>query len=84
MPDSLITSLHALGGTGVILHLKNLGTWTLNDDGTWSVSATAHLDLFNPNDGLAGLTGHGVVDFLGGHIVQFFGGNIDPGSFPFH
>jgi RHS repeat-associated protein len=72
------------GGTGVTLHLENLGTWTLNDDGTWSVSATAHLDLFNPNDGLAGLIGHGVVDFVGGHLIQFFGGNIDPGFCPFH
>jgi hypothetical protein len=75
--------LARFGGTGVTLHLKDLGEWAQNDDGTWSTSATAHLDLFNPNDGLIGLVGHGVVDFVGGHVVQFFGGDIDPSSCPF-
>ncbi|MGH9352352.1 MAG: hypothetical protein ACRD2G_09355, partial [Terriglobia bacterium] len=64
-------------GPGPAIHLENLGSWSVNG-GMYAVPATAHIDLFNPNNGLGGLAGHGLVDMVGGHVVQFFGGSIDP------
>jgi RHS repeat-associated protein len=69
-------------GPGPALHLENLGSWSLNG-GTYSISGTAHIDLFNPDTGIGGVAGHVGVDGVGGHVAQFFGGNIDPSSCPF-
>jgi hypothetical protein len=67
-------------GSGPALHLENLGNL---GDGTFGVVGTAHIDLFNPDTGIGGIAGHVGVDGLWGHIVQFFGGNIDPKACPF-
>ena len=75
-------------GSGPALHVENLGSWSVTD-GTYSIDATAHIDLFSPNPssigggGLGGLVGHIFVDWLVGHIVQFSGGNIDPRTCPY-
>ena len=69
-------------GPGPALHLENLGSWAVNN-GTYSISGTAHIDLFNPDIGFVGILGHSGVDYIWGHIVQFFGGNIDPTQCPF-
>ena len=29
---------------------------------------TFHLDLFNPRNGLAGIMGHILIDYIGGHV----------------
>ena len=47
------------------------------------IGGTAHIDLFNPNNVAGGLAGHIFVDGLWGHVVQFFGGNIDPKVCPY-
>jgi RHS repeat-associated protein len=67
-------------GPGPALHLENLGDF---GDGSFGVVGTAHIDLFNPDTGLGGIAGHLSVDGAWGHIVQLFGGNIDPKRCPF-
>jgi hypothetical protein len=67
-------------GDGPALHLENLGNF---GDGTFGVVGTAHIDLFNPDTGIGGIAGHVGDDVVWGHIVQFFGGNIDPKACPF-
>ena len=70
-------------GPGPALHLENLGrSWSFSD-GTYTIGATAHIDLFSPDTGAGGIAGHVLVDGAWGHIVQFFGGNIDPKACPF-
>jgi RHS repeat-associated protein len=69
-------------GSGPALHLENLGGWS-TDGGTYNIGGTAHIDLFNPNNGFGGIAGHVGGDFFGGHIVQLFGGNIDPKPCPY-
>jgi RHS repeat-associated protein len=69
-------------GSGPALHLENLGSWSVAD-GSYSIDGTAHIDLFNPNTGFGGIAGHVGVDFLWGHVVQFFGGSIDPSRCPY-
>ncbi len=72
-------------GNGPGLHLENLSptdTW-LNDNGTYTVDGTAHIDLFNPNSrDVVGVGGHVGVDGLIGHLTQSLGGNIDPARCP--
>jgi RHS repeat-associated protein len=77
-------------GPGPALHLENLSNtndWD-NGDGTYSVTGTAHLDLYNPNsgaaggEGIGGVAGHGAVDFILGHLIQALGSNIDPSHCP--
>ena len=67
------------------VHLENLSptdTW-LNNDGSYTVDGTAHIDLFNPdNADVEGVGGHVGVDGLIGHLDQVFGGNIDPSHCP--
>ena len=47
-------------------------------DGTYSVGVDkAHIDDFNPNHGIGGMLGHSFVDYIWGHIVQSFGGDLD-------
>jgi len=36
-----------------------------------TIKVNAHVDIGNPNDGLLGMITHGLVDGLGGHIVDF-------------
>jgi len=69
-------------GSGPALHLENLGSFSVSD-GTYTIGATAHIDLFNPDTGAGGIAGHVLDDGAWGHIVQFFGGNIDPNGCPF-
>jgi RHS repeat-associated protein len=77
-------------GRGPALHLENLSNtddWD-NGDGTYTVTGTAHLDLFNPNSGAAGgggvggVAGHAAIDGLWGHIIQALKSNIDPSHCP--
>jgi RHS repeat-associated protein len=77
-------------GPGPALHLENLSNtddWD-NGDGTYTVTGTAHLDLYNPNSGAAGgggiggLAGHVGIDGLLGHIMQLLKSNIDPSHCP--
>jgi len=72
-------------GNGPAVHLENLSptsTW-LNNDGTYTVNGTAHIDLFNPNnEDVESVGGHVGVDGLIGHLVQALGGNIDPANCP--
>jgi hypothetical protein len=72
-------------GNGPAVHLENLSptsTWS-NSDGSYTVNGTAHIDLFNPNKGdVEGVGGHVGVDGLIGHLVQVFGGNLDPSHCP--
>ncbi len=70
-------------GAGPTLHLENLGGWSVSGGTTYTIGATAHIDLFNPDTGVGGIAGHVLVDGLWGHVVQFFGGNIDPKACPF-
>jgi RHS repeat-associated protein len=70
-------------GAGPALHLEDLGSFSVSDDGTYTIGATAHIDLFNPDTGTGGIAGHVLDDGFWGHIVQFFGGNIDPKACPF-
>mgnify|MGYP005822242563 CR=1 FL=1 len=70
-------------GPGPALHLENLGSsWSMSG-GTYTIGATAHIDLFNPDTGAGGIAGHVLVDGAWGHVKQFFGGNIDPKVCPF-
>ena len=64
------------------VHFENLGDWSVTD-GAYSISGTGHIDLSNPNNGIAGFAGHVVIDGMWGHIVQFFGGDIDPTHCPY-
>lgn len=64
------------------MHLENLGSWSVSG-GIYSIGGTAHIDLFNPDTGFGGIAGHVFVDGAWGHIVQLFGGNIDPKGCPF-
>jgi RHS repeat-associated protein len=75
---------------GPSLHLENLsptGTW-LNSNGTYTITGTAHIDLYNPNGtsqgggGAGGVAGHLAIDVLIGHLVQALGSNIDPANCP--
>jgi hypothetical protein len=69
------------------LHLENLGNWSVSGC-AYSVSATAHVDLYNPNatsqggGGAGGIAGHVGIDFIIGHFVQALGSNIDPANCP--
>ena len=67
---------------GPALHLENLGSWN-NSNGVYSINGTAHIDLYNPDSGAGGVAGHVAVDGLWGHVVQAFGGDIDPSTCPF-
>ncbi len=62
------------------LHFENLGVQPVPGDG-YNVSATAHGDLVYAK-GLFGGIGYGLVDGLGGHFAQLFGGNIDKKCLP--
>jgi hypothetical protein len=64
-------------------HLENIGVWWNTTGGTYTIGATAHIDLFNPDTGVGGFFGHVFVDGVWGHIVQFFGENIDPNPCPY-
>ncbi len=72
-------------GNGPAVHLENLSptsTW-LNNNGTYTVTGTAHIDLFNPNnEDVESVGGHVGVDGLIGHLVQALDGNIDPAHCP--
>jgi RHS repeat-associated protein len=64
------------GGNG--LHAEQLGAPQCDANGNCSVTiAHAHKDLYDPNADLAGLFGHGFVDYLWGHLVQWFNGDLD-------
>jgi hypothetical protein len=69
-------------GPGPALHLENLGN-SSQSGGTYTFSASAHIDLYNPDTGIGGITGHVFVDGAWGHINQLFGGDIDPKGCPF-
>jgi RHS repeat-associated protein len=77
-------------GSGPAVHLENLGpNWSYNSDtGVYSINATAHLDLFNPNPnsegggGPLGLAGHAGIDGIVGHLAKALGSNIDPAHCP--
>lgn len=58
-----------------VLHVEPLQPFGVGD----SFFGMVHIDLYNPDDGIWGLMGHVFVDGIWGHIVQFFGGNIDKG-----
>jgi len=58
---------YRIGGPFNDLHLINPGAGT--QSGT--IDVTAHIDIGNPNNGLLGMITHGIVDGLGGHIVDF-------------
>jgi len=70
-------------GPGPAIHFENASGPALGVSGTYIVSGTSHIDLYNPNTGFVGVAGHSAVDYVGGHAVQLFGGNIDPSSCPF-
>jgi len=77
-------------GSGPAVHLENLGpNWSYNSDtGVYSINATAHIDLFNPNPssqgggGPLGLAGHAGIDGIVGHLAKALGSNIDPAHCP--
>jgi RHS repeat-associated protein len=77
-------------GSGPAVHLENLGpNWSYNSDtGDYSINATAHIDLFNPNPssqgggGPLGLAGHAGIDGIVGHLAKALGSNIDPAHCP--
>jgi hypothetical protein len=49
----------------------------------YDIDLTAHIDLYNPNGGLAGLLMHGLTDVAWGTLMQALGrGNIDPKNCP--
>jgi len=56
------------GRTFDSLHLPDGATG--NKDSR-KITVNAHVDIGNPNDGLLGMITHGIVDGLGGHIVDF-------------
>ena len=75
---------------GPAVHLENLSdptTW-VNGKGTYTAAATAHIDLYNPNNssigggGIGGKAGHVGVDVLLGHLIQALGSNLDPRNCP--
>jgi RHS repeat-associated protein len=74
-------------GKGPTVHLENLGNWSVSGC-TYSINATAHIDLYNPNPssqgggGLGGFAGHVGIDGVIGHVVQGLGSNIDPANCP--
>lgn len=71
-------------GSGPALHVENLAG---SDDGT-GASATAHIDLYNPNaasnggGGLGGILGHAGIDGIVGHLADLLRKNIDPANCP--
>lgn len=69
-------------GPGPALHVENVGSWAVVG-GMYGITATTHIDLYNPHSGVGGFFGHVLVDGALGHVVQFFGGNIDPTGCPF-
>jgi RHS repeat-associated protein len=73
------------GGIGTTLHLEQLNNSaneTTNSDGTVTLAGKAHLDLYDPDTGLAGMMGHGIIDGLMGHIADLLRRNIDPANCP--
>ena len=73
------------GGVGTTLHLEKLNdstNETINSDGTVTLTGKAHLDLYDPDTGLAGMMGHGIIDGLMGHIADLLRRNIDPANCP--
>ena len=62
------------------LHIENFNYQAIPGDG-YAVTATAHGDLVYAK-GVFGGIGHGIVDYVGGHIAQLFGGNIDKKCLP--
>ena len=71
-------------GSGPALHVENPASSWSYDGGSYSLGVTAHLDLYNPNSGPGGFLGHVADDGIWGHIVQLFGGSIDPTNCPYH
>ncbi len=70
------------------MHLENVDwNWVVNGS-NYSVTGTAHIDLYNPNStllgggGLSGFAGHVSIDGIVGHLVEAFGGNLDPANCP--
>jgi hypothetical protein len=61
--------------------MRNLGAGHVSN-GTYSISGTAHIDLYNPDSGVGGIAGHSVIDGIWGHLVQALGKNIDPANCP--
>ncbi len=55
---------YRFGGPFNDLHINDI------TDGGEIISVTAHIDIGNPNNGLLGMITHGVVDGLGGHVVD--------------
>ena len=83
-PDTRYPSNDKLG-IGTTLHLENLlnrGNRTQTSNGSVTLTGKAHLDLYDPDTGLAGMAGHGVIDGLIGHIADLLRSNIDPASCP--
>jgi hypothetical protein len=85
-----VRRMSAAQACGQSMHLENLSptsTW-LNSNGTYTVSGTAHIDLYNPNNtsqrggGAGGIAGHVGIDFLVGHLIQALRSNIDPANCP--
>ncbi len=69
-------------GAGPALHAENLGSWSVSNS-IYNIGGTAHIDLYNPDTGAGGIAGHVAIDGIWGHIVQAFGGDIDPKNCPF-
>jgi RHS repeat-associated protein len=55
---------YRVGGPFNDLHIND------TNDGGGIISVTAHVDIGNPNNGLLGMITHGIVDGLGGHVVD--------------
>ncbi len=61
--------------------------WSINDT-TYTITGTAHLDLYNPNGsslgggGLGGLAGHVGIEGILGTLIDALGENIDPAHCP--
>jgi len=73
------------GSIGTTLHLEQLNNSqneAVNSNGTVTLAGKAHLDLYDPDTGLAGMIGHGIIDGLIGHIADLLKRNIDPGNCP--
>ena len=78
-------TLRAARGIGTTLHLEKLNdstNETINSDGTVTLAGKAHLDLYDPDTGLVGMMGHGIIDGLMGHIADLLRRNIDPANCP--
>jgi len=72
-------------GIGTTLHLEQMNnsqSELINSDGTVTLSGNAHLDLYDPDTGLAGMIGHGIIDGLIGHIADLLRRDIDPANCP--